>query len=100
MTDYFFPLPPKARRSDRGLLLMNHEFAKSFLLFPDGDPGGMKQATSSSMNCPTADVYVLMEVLHDCADEECVAILSAIRRAARDDPTLLVIEGVIPEETD
>jgi O-methyltransferase len=45
-----------------------------------------------------ADVYVLMEVLHDWADEECVAILRAIRRAADDGSRLLIIEGVIPDE--
>jgi len=47
---------------------------------------------------PTADAYLLMEVLHDWPDDECVAILSAIRRAARDTSTLLVIEGLIAED--
>jgi O-methyltransferase len=47
---------------------------------------------------PVADSYILMEVLHDWADEECVAILRAIRRAAHDSSRLLIIEGVIPEE--
>jgi hypothetical protein len=32
---------------------------------------------------PSAESYILMEVLHDWADEQCVAILNAIRRAAR-----------------
>ena len=45
-----------------------------------------------------ADVYVLMEVLHDWADEECVALLRAIRRAADAGSRLLIIEGVIPDE--
>ncbi len=39
-----------------------------------------------------------MEVLHDWPDEECVAILAAIRRAARDHSTLLNVEGVLPED--
>jgi len=47
---------------------------------------------------PAAHAYVLMEVLHDWPDQECVAILAAIRRAADADSTLLVIEGVLPEE--
>jgi O-methyltransferase len=46
---------------------------------------------------PSADGYVLMEVLHDWADAECVQILSAVRRAAHDGCTLLVIEGVLAE---
>jgi O-methyltransferase domain len=48
---------------------------------------------------PAADAYVLMDVLHDWPDEECVAILSAIRRAAPADATLLVVEGIVPEES-
>ena len=47
---------------------------------------------------PAADAYVLMEVIHDWADAECVAILSAIRRAAPSGATLLVIESVIADE--
>ncbi len=47
---------------------------------------------------PAADAYVLMEVLHDWPDEKCVAILAAIRRAAQANSTLLVIEGVLPED--
>jgi hypothetical protein len=35
-----------------------------------------------------------MEVLHDWADEQCVAILSAIRRAAPDSATVLVVEDL------
>lgn len=47
---------------------------------------------------PVADAYILMEVLHDWTDENCVAILRTIRRAAHDSSRLLIIEGVIPEE--
>jgi hypothetical protein len=39
-----------------------------------------------------------MEVLHDWADEQCVAILNAIRRAAPDSAKVLVVEDLIPEE--
>ena len=47
---------------------------------------------------PAADAYLLMEVLHDWADDECVAILAAIRRAARMDATVLVVEGVLTDD--
>ena len=47
---------------------------------------------------PRADAYVLMEVLHDWADEQCVAILDAIRRAAPENATVLVVEDLIPEQ--
>ena len=47
---------------------------------------------------PAADAYVLMEVLHDWPDDECVAVLTAIRRAASTGATLLVVEGVIADE--
>lgn len=46
---------------------------------------------------PTCDAYLLMEVIHDWNDEETVAILQAIRRAAPDGATLLVIEQMIPD---
>ena len=47
---------------------------------------------------PAADAYVLMEVLHDWADDECVMILRAIRRAARASATVLVVEAVLDED--
>ena len=47
---------------------------------------------------PPADAYILMEVLHDWPDDQCVAILEQIRRAARPAATVLVIENVIAED--
>jgi hypothetical protein len=47
---------------------------------------------------PAADAYLLMEVLHDWADDECVALLAAIRRAARVDATVLVVERVLSDD--
>ncbi len=44
---------------------------------------------------PAADAYLLMEILHDWADAQCVAILRAIRRAAAPGAKLLVIENVL-----
>lgn len=39
-----------------------------------------------------------MEVIHDWGDDESVAILGAIRRAARDNARLLLIEQIVPED--
>lgn len=44
---------------------------------------------------PTADVYLLMEVLHDWPDAETAAILSAVRRAASPGARVLIIENVL-----
>jgi O-methyltransferase len=46
---------------------------------------------------PTADAYLLMEVLHDWADGEAVGILRAIRRAAGPGASVLIIEDVLPD---
>jgi hypothetical protein len=46
---------------------------------------------------PSCDAYVLMEVIHDWGDDESVAILRAIRRAASPDAKLLLIEQIVPE---
>jgi len=47
---------------------------------------------------PRCDTYLLMEILHDWADEESVAILQAIRRVAPPHAKLLVIETLVPDE--
>ena len=47
---------------------------------------------------PVADAYMLMEVIHDWGDAECVAILTAIRRAAAPGATVLIVENVLPDE--
>jgi C-methyltransferase len=44
---------------------------------------------------PAADLYVLMEIMHDWADAERLAILSALRRAAPRGATVLVIETIL-----
>lgn len=46
---------------------------------------------------PAADAYVLMDVIHDWPDAECVAILRAIRAAASTGANALIIEKVLPE---
>lgn len=45
---------------------------------------------------PTAAAYTLKMILHDWNDDECVAILSNIRRAAPRDARVFVIEHVVP----
>lgn len=47
---------------------------------------------------PTAEAYILMEVIHDWADAEAAAILRAIRHAAAPDARVLIVEGVMAEE--
>ena len=44
---------------------------------------------------PAADAYVLMEILHDWDNADCLRILSAIRRAAAPGAKLIVIEDGI-----
>jgi len=46
---------------------------------------------------PVADAYLIMQVIHDWAEPEATAILSAIRRAAPSHAKLLLIEAVVPE---
>lgn len=46
---------------------------------------------------PKADAYVLMEIIHDWADEPAQKILAAIRRSARPGTKLLLIETEAPE---
>jgi O-methyltransferase len=47
---------------------------------------------------PAADAYMLRRVIHDWADEEAVAILRAVRRAARAGASVLLIEDALSDE--
>jgi len=47
---------------------------------------------------PQADCYVMSNIVHDWADDEARAILSAVRAAAATDSTLLLMEFVVPED--
>lgn len=47
---------------------------------------------------PRCDAYLLMEIIHDWADEEAAAILRAVRAAAPPRATLLLIETLVPGE--
>lgn len=47
---------------------------------------------------PAADAYIIMEVIHDWADEESLAIFKAIRQAAKPGAVLLVVEQLVPND--
>lgn len=46
---------------------------------------------------PTADAYILMEVIHDWPDAEAAAVLTAVRRAASPGARVLIIENVLDD---
>ncbi|MEO8566045.1 MAG: methyltransferase, partial [Betaproteobacteria bacterium] len=46
---------------------------------------------------PVADAYILGNVLHDWADDEAIAILRSVRRAAPAQAELLVLESILPD---
>jgi hypothetical protein len=46
---------------------------------------------------PSADAYLLSNVIHDWPDEQSIPILDAVRRAAHARSELLVIESLLPE---
>ncbi len=45
---------------------------------------------------PEANAYLLMNIIHDWPDKECIKILSAIRNAMPQDARVLIIETVVP----
>ena len=47
---------------------------------------------------PVCDAYLLMEVIHDWADDEALAILKAIRRAAPPQARVLLFESVVTDD--
>jgi hypothetical protein len=47
---------------------------------------------------PNCDAYLLMEIIHDWGDEEAVAILQAVRRAASPHTKVLVMETIVPDD--
>jgi hypothetical protein len=77
-----FDLPHVIRHADRGssgrLLLQAGDFFADAL--------------------PASDAYLLMEIIHDWGDEEALAILKAVRRAAPSHARLLIIDVLIPND--
>jgi hypothetical protein len=49
---------------------------------------------------PTADAYLLMEIIHDWDDASSTKILKAVRRVAPDHATVLLIEAILPDEAE
>jgi SAM-dependent methyltransferase len=49
---------------------------------------------------PAADAYVLSRILHDWSDEAAAAILRNCRRTLADGGRLLLVEGVVPDDTE
>ena len=47
---------------------------------------------------PSCDAYLLMDIIHDWDDEQSTAILRAVRVAAPDRATLLLLETIVPDE--
>ena len=48
---------------------------------------------------PSADCYLIMQVIHDWNDEKAARILAAIRRAAAPGAKLLLIECIVPDDS-
>ena len=48
---------------------------------------------------PSADCYLIMQVIHDWNDQKAAQILAAIRKAAAPRAKLLLIECIIPEDS-
>jgi hypothetical protein len=46
---------------------------------------------------PPADLYLLMDLLHDWRDDDAVRILASVRRAAAAHARVLIIETLVPE---
>jgi hypothetical protein len=46
---------------------------------------------------PPADAYMMKRIIHDWNDEECIQILSNLRRAAPQNGKVFIIEAVVPD---
>lgn len=49
---------------------------------------------------PSADAYVLMEIIHDWDDADAIRILQNVRRNATDDAAVLIVEAVLADTPD
>jgi hypothetical protein len=80
----------------RGLLIEREDVVRA--LGPDELMDGRIDAAAGSFFDgvpPGADVYLLVRVLHDWSDDDCLRILRRCREAIRDDAVLLVCDQVL-----
>lgn len=68
-------------------------------LAADGDVDGLRLVAGDffSDTLPTADIYVLMEIIHDWDDPDAARILSNLGRSAPDHATVLIVESVLDD---
>ena len=72
-------------------------------LVADADMAGRIQLVAGSFFeavPPGGDAYPLSNILHDWPDAECLRILQACRAAMPPAAKLIVVEGVVPSDTD
>jgi hypothetical protein len=64
------------------------------------DRGAAPERSRCSTSQLTADGYILSRVLHDWANTEAEAILQSVRRSAPKHAELLVLESILPEDSE
>ena len=65
------------------------------------DPGDRMTVQAGSFfdgRIPTADAYLLSNIIHDWDDDSAIAILTAIRSAAKATSRLLLFEFIVPDD--
>ena len=65
------------------------------------DPGDRMTVQAGSFfdgRVPTADAYLLSNIIHDWDDDSAIAVLTAIRSAAKATSRLLLFEFVVPDD--
>ncbi len=65
------------------------------------DPGNRMTVQAGSFldeRLPTADAYLLSNIIHDWDDDSAMAILAAIRSAAKTTSRLLLFEFIVPDD--
>jgi len=66
----------------------------------EGDEGGRLQFQAGDFfkdTLPAGDCYILMEVIHDWADDPAAEIIAAVKKSATGGAKLLLIETEVPE---